>query len=310
MSLSFNKFVSKEKRNNPERFLEEVSRKVASELLVNSLTCEEFIPVKIKKEEPVVKPRIKPQPKVEEKIEKKPILLDIDIDKHRRLREEREKRTEIEKIEKEEIEEKDQEVVTKEEVPKNTTEDYIKDIIQKTTDQLGDEGLVSEEVRQYVKEELNKNIRDLKIQMHKQMAELPRGAAPRDTGYGGTGSVATQYAAGGTMNGNLVITGTLSASGGVIVGAVVPVTSDTTITASQGDKFMVNASSDNIVLTLPPASENLNVDFSIKKTDSTSNLVTVSGNGTDTIDGTNTKVISVQYDSITITSDGTQWLII
>ena len=50
--------------------------------------------------------------------------------------------------------------------------------------------------------------------------------------------------------------------------------------------------------------------LNIKKTDSSGNAVTIDGNAAETLDGSTTKVISVQYDSIMIQSDGSNWHII
>ena len=50
--------------------------------------------------------------------------------------------------------------------------------------------------------------------------------------------------------------------------------------------------------------------YHIKKIDSTSNTVTIDGNGSETIDGDLTKVITSQWDSLMIVSDGSNWYII
>jgi hypothetical protein len=48
----------------------------------------------------------------------------------------------------------------------------------------------------------------------------------------------------------------------------------------------------------------------IKKTDASGNSVTIDGNGAQTIDGALTNVLTSQYDSVTLVSDGTAWHIV
>ena len=74
---------------------------------------------------------------------------------------------------------------------------------------------------------------------------------------------------------------------------------------------MVDASSKNITVTLlsATAKDVTNRVYHIKKTDSTSNTVTIDGNGTETIDEGLTAVIKSQFESILIASDGANWSI-
>jgi len=73
---------------------------------------------------------------------------------------------------------------------------------------------------------------------------------------------------------------------------------------------LVDASSAAVTITLPAAADLVDTPINIKKTDASGNAVTVDGNGSETIDGSTTAVISTQYDCITIVSDGTEWWII
>lgn len=88
-------------------------------------------------------------------------------------------------------------------------------------------------------------------------------------------------------------------------------TKTTDYTLDSGDDvILANASSAALVMTLPSAS-GANQEgkvYDIKKTDSTSNNVTVSG--VQNIDGALTAVLSLQYEAITVISNGTQWWII
>lgn len=82
-------------------------------------------------------------------------------------------------------------------------------------------------------------------------------------------------------------------------------------TANTINEFIAaDATSGNITITLPDAATFKGYYLNIKKVDSSGNIVTIDGNGSETIDGTATKVISTQYDSVTILSNGTGWYII
>lgn len=82
-------------------------------------------------------------------------------------------------------------------------------------------------------------------------------------------------------------------------------------TATSRDWFIiVDASSAAVTITLPPAlSMKFRGELNIKKIDSSSNAVTIDGHVSETIDGTTTKVIAIQYVNITLISDGSNWYI-
>lgn len=63
-------------------------------------------------------------------------------------------------------------------------------------------------------------------------------------------------------------------------------------------------------ITLPTAVEISGRIYIIKKTDSSTNAVTVDGNGTETIDGNLTFLLKSQYAEVTIISNGANWEII
>ncbi len=75
------------------------------------------------------------------------------------------------------------------------------------------------------------------------------------------------------------------------------ITFDTTLTADR-------------TVTLPTASDNTGRQLTIKKNDSSEYRVLVTEEGTDAIDGYSTVVVPLQYDFITIQSNGTTWHII
>lgn len=80
-----------------------------------------------------------------------------------------------------------------------------------------------------------------------------------------------------------------------------------TLTASD-DVILANATSAGFTLTLPTAVAPVGRVYSIKKTDATSNVVTVATTSAQTIDGLTTRTIDIQYGSLTVVSDGTNWL--
>jgi hypothetical protein len=76
------------------------------------------------------------------------------------------------------------------------------------------------------------------------------------------------------------------------------------------DVVLGDATSAAFTLTLPAAASNTGLEYSIKKIDSSANAVTIDGNASETIDDSTTRVLSSQYDSVTIVSDGTEWWIV
>lgn len=68
--------------------------------------------------------------------------------------------------------------------------------------------------------------------------------------------------------------------------------------ASVHTTSLADATAGAIVLTLGTAASMINRLLVIKKIDATANTVTIQGNGAETIDGTNTRVLSTQYSSI------------
>jgi len=86
---------------------------------------------------------------------------------------------------------------------------------------------------------------------------------------------------------------------------VVTVTSD--YIANYDDIVLVDASGGAVTVTLPPPKANAVVN--VKKIDSSSNAVTIDGNGAN-IDGQSSIQITTQYESYTFISDGSNWWII
>ena len=75
--------------------------------------------------------------------------------------------------------------------------------------------------------------------------------------------------------------------------------------------MLASASSGAVTITLPDAAgTNANRVIIVKKMDATSNAVTVTGTGGDTIDGQTNFILTTQYASITVVSDGSNWNIV
>ncbi len=74
--------------------------------------------------------------------------------------------------------------------------------------------------------------------------------------------------------------------------------------------IIADASGGSFTITLPTAVGISGKTYWIKKIDATANIVTVDGNGAQTIDDGLTAVIGTQYEAITVVSDGTEWWVI
>lgn len=83
-----------------------------------------------------------------------------------------------------------------------------------------------------------------------------------------------------------------------------------TLTSAASSVQLIDATSGALVVTLPSASTCLNKVFVVKKTDSSTNHVTVTAAGAATIDGSATFVLKKRYDALMIMSDATNWWIL
>ena len=89
-------------------------------------------------------------------------------------------------------------------------------------------------------------------------------------------------------------------------------TTVTTTAANLGDNFCTLIDDDTaggaVTVTLPPAA-NFNRHLHVKKLGTTGN-VTIDGNGSETVDGSAGYTLTVQYQSVTVFSNGTGWFIL
>ena len=89
----------------------------------------------------------------------------------------------------------------------------------------------------------------------------------------------------------------------------VPVTASYTIPQNV-HWIPVDASGGAVTITLRPASKTKCQRFTVKKIDSSANAVTVDGDGSETIDDATTAVLSAQYESICVMSDGSEYWVV
>lgn len=83
-----------------------------------------------------------------------------------------------------------------------------------------------------------------------------------------------------------------------------------TLTARPIDRVLrADASGGAVTVNLPSAAPNL-VEYTIIKADSSGNTVTIDPSGSQTINGDATKVLSAQWETVTLRSDGANWLAI
>ena len=93
-------------------------------------------------------------------------------------------------------------------------------------------------------------------------------------------------------------------------GVVDEISTAYTVTVGDGAKLLnVDATSGAITVTLlAAATAGDGFEITIKKSDASANAVTVDGNGAETIDGAATQVISEQYGTVSLRSDGAAWV--
>lgn len=93
---------------------------------------------------------------------------------------------------------------------------------------------------------------------------------------------------------------------GTASSAFTSVTKTTTYTAVAGQYVLADATSAAFTVTLP-ATPSLGIPVAVKKTDSSTNAVTVVASGVATIDGRANVTLPIQYGSVECLFDGTNW---
>jgi len=73
---------------------------------------------------------------------------------------------------------------------------------------------------------------------------------------------------------------------------------------------LVSDADGNVSMTVPPASKNNGKHYIVKKSNSSTNTITLNRSGTDTIDGATSFVLYDQYEVARLYSDGVNWYLI
>lgn len=115
----------------------------------------------------------------------------------------------------------------------------------------------------------------------------------------------------GKANGTAVFT--IGATGAVTLKSVAysisSKTANYTVVATDST-LLGDASGGAFTFTLPTAASMTGRVFIFKKTDTSSNAITIDGNGSETIEGATTFLLAAQGDCIWIQSTGTEWFIL
>lgn len=108
----------------------------------------------------------------------------------------------------------------------------------------------------------------------------------------------------------LDVAGTIKGTG-MMQSISTKIASQSPYTLLSGDyTILADATSGNLTMTLQAAASHTGRIYKIKKIDASVNTVTIDANGSETIDGATTQVISTQWASVTIQSNGTSWFIV
>lgn len=76
------------------------------------------------------------------------------------------------------------------------------------------------------------------------------------------------------------------------------------------DRTILATASAALTISLPTAAGRAGKRYTIKKMDSSANVVTIDPNGAETIDGAATHGLTTQYARVTIESNGANWIIV
>ena len=136
-----------------------------------------------------------------------------------------------------------------------------------------------------------------------------KGGLPAGTGSNAYGNLAVG------ANNTIVTADSSQATGlkyshGARIGVSTVVFADSPFTAAANCVLLVNCTDGAITINLPAAASNTNKTYTIKKTDSSANAITIDGNSSETIDGATTFTISLQWDAFDFICDGSNWYVI
>jgi hypothetical protein len=114
------------------------------------------------------------------------------------------------------------------------------------------------------------------------------------------------FAVNASIHAYITPTGLFSAKG--LKTAISAKTANYTVTLA--DNFLLGSdAAGSFTFTLPSASSASGMELTFKKTNTSANTITIDANASETIDGNLTSSLTIQYQFITIQSDGTNWYI-
>lgn len=124
-------------------------------------------------------------------------------------------------------------------------------------------------------------------------------------GGSGTANGITSFSSAATFGGALGITGSIT--GYNIIGGVVSITGATVLTSSSfGNLHQCSGTSANYAVTLPAVSGNAGKTIGFQMSTALTKLVTITGSGAETIDGSNTRIMWAGETAI-LYCDGSAW---
>lgn len=104
------------------------------------------------------------------------------------------------------------------------------------------------------------------------------------------------------------MTGPAWTEGSAASSTTLPFTNRTSTYTVDNEDCVVNCTSGTFTVTLPTA-VGLEGQYFIVKNSGTG-VITIDGDGSETIDGQSNKILAVQYESMTMISDGANWKVI
>ena len=82
-------------------------------------------------------------------------------------------------------------------------------------------------------------------------------------------------------------------------------------TATSSDfTILCDATTAAFTVTLPAAASNPGRIYNVKKIDASANAVTIQGSAAETVDGSNTKAVTAQWQNVQLHSNGAAWFIL
>lgn len=131
---------------------------------------------------------------------------------------------------------------------------------------------------------------------------------PTETGVGSGTKLLQRWAVGGIQFASITNTGNFTSTS--LGTSVSNTTVGGALVSTSAATRLINATAGAVIVTLPTASSALGRMYTVKKIDASANTVTIQGNAAETIDGSNTRVLTAQYQSVTVQSDGSAWYIL